>query len=109
MNDVLDRGTRNALVVAVHKAIVATFNEGDWMSLGFQADTLPFIERHSRLLHSLSWKDPDYPEHTMTAVTKMVANDLANLGVMLENPKIVAWLRQNDVAMYATFFSRDEP
>lgn len=109
MSDIVDRGTRNALVVAVHKVIVATFNEGDWRSLGFQTDTLPFIERHSRLLGSLSWKDSDYPEHAMTAVVKMVDNDLANLGVMVENPKIVAWLRENEAILYATFFAGDEP
>jgi hypothetical protein len=40
VSDILDRGTRNALVVAVHKAIVATFDEGDWRSLGFQMDTM---------------------------------------------------------------------
>lgn len=109
MSDNLDRKTRNALVVAVHKAIVATFNEGDWRSLGFQTDTLPFVERHARLLRSVSWQDPDYPEHAMTAVVKMVGNGLENLGVILENPKIVAWLRENDVVLYATLFGGGEP
>jgi hypothetical protein len=96
-------------VVAVHKAIVATFDEGDWRLLGLQTDTLPFIERHPRLLKSLSWEDPDYPGNAMTALTKMVGNDLANLGVMLENPKIAAWLRENEVTLYATFFGGGEP
>jgi hypothetical protein len=109
MSDILDRETLNALVVAVHKAIVATFNEGDWRSLGFQTDSLPFVERHSRLLQSLSWNDLDYREHAMTAVVKMLGDDLANLDVMLKNPKIVAWLRENEVILYATLFGGDEP
>jgi hypothetical protein len=49
-------------VVATHKAIVATFDEGDWRSLGFQTDTLQMIERHPRLLRGARWKtNEDYP------------------------------------------------
>lgn len=109
MGDNLDRETRNALAVAVHEAIVATFNESDWRSLGFQTDTLPFVKRHSRLLRSLSWNDPDYREHAMTAIVKMLDDDLANLAVMFKNPKIVGWLRENEVILYATLFGGDEP
>jgi hypothetical protein len=62
MSDDLDRKTLNALVVATHKAIVATFDEGDWRSLGFQTDTLKEIEWHPRLLRGARWKtNEDYP------------------------------------------------
>jgi hypothetical protein len=104
MSDVLDRETRNALLVAVHKAIVASFDEGDWRSLGFQTDTLKWVERHPRLLRGVNWKNEDYPGHALTAVTMMLDRDLTNLGVMLENPKIRGWLRQNEPTLYADFF-----
>jgi len=95
-------------MVATHKAIVATFDEGDWRSLGFQTDTLQMIEQHPRLLRGAHWKNEDYPGQAMTFVTKILDRDLENLNVMLENPKVRAWLRANEPTLYAVFFD-DEP
>src|SRR5947209_2580667 len=108
MSDVLGQEGINALMVAIHKAIVATFEAGDWRSLGFQTGTLEQIERHDRLLRSLDWKDKDYPGHAMTFVTRTLDRNLEHLNVMLENPKVRGWLRSNEPALYARFFD-DEP
>jgi len=104
MSKILDRDTRNALMVSIHKAIVASFDEGDWRSLGFQTDTLKWVVNHPRLLRGVIWKNEDYPGHALTAVTLMLDRDLGNLGVMLENSKIRSWLRQNDPTLYSEFF-----
>jgi AbiJ N-terminal domain 5 len=104
MGKTLDRADINRLMVAIHKAIVATFTEGDWRALGFQTDTLAWVTGHRRLLRSLDWKDEDYPDNALAAVTTMLDKDIANLGVMLENEKIVAWLRENDRPLYSEWF-----
>jgi hypothetical protein len=108
MSDVLGQKSINALMVAIHKAIVATFDAGDWRSLGFQTGTLKEIERHGRLLQSLRYTDADYPGHAMTFVTMILDRDLGHLNVMLNTQKIRDWLRANEPVLYTQFFD-DEP
>jgi hypothetical protein len=76
MSKVLDRETRNALMVAIHAAIRATFDEGDWRSLGFQTDTLKLVTSHPRLLRGAIWKNDDYSGHAMTVVTRMLDSNI---------------------------------
>ncbi len=109
MSEVLDRETRNALFVAIHEAIVATFDEGDWRSLGFQMDMLNLVKSHPRLLKSLNWRDADYPGHALTVLTKMLDADMGNLEPMLQDPKIIAWLRENKPELCAEFFDDAAP
>lgn len=104
MGKTLDRSDINRLMVAIHKAIVATFTDGDWRALGFQTGTLEWVTGHRRLLRSLDWEDEDYPDNALAAVTTMLDADIGNLGVMLQNEKIVAWLRDNDRPLYAEWF-----
>jgi len=79
------------------------------ISLGFQTDMLSLVERHPRLLRGVVWKNEDYPSHALTVMTKMLDSDLANLGVMLQNPKIIAWLRENEPELYVEFFDDGAP
>jgi AbiJ N-terminal domain 5 len=104
MCNTLNQSDINRLMVAIHKAIVATFDEGDWRALAFQTGTLKWVERHERLLRSLSWNDDDYSGNALAAVAKMLDNDIGNLGVMLENEKIIGWLRENDRPLYGEWF-----
>jgi hypothetical protein len=64
----LDRTEINRLMVTIHKAIVASFDQGDWQALGFQTGTLQWVERHPRLLRSLQWNDKDYPDNALAAL-----------------------------------------
>ena len=50
-----DRKQRNLVVLAIQKAIDRTFNESDWKELGYRTGIDDWIERHPRLLRSLSW------------------------------------------------------
>src|SRR5581483_4854749 len=84
MNQAVDRKRWNVMVVAVHKAVVAKFDESDWRALGFQTDTLEWIEGHDRLLRSLHWSDNDYAGHALSAITEMLKLDRANLQIMLD-------------------------
>jgi hypothetical protein len=54
MGKTLDRSDINRLMVAIHKAIVATFTDGDWRALGFQTGTLEWVTVHRRLLRPIA-------------------------------------------------------
>lgn len=103
METILNQSDINRIMVAIHNAIVASFDKGDWSALAFQTDTLRWVERHPRLLRSLDWRDDDYPGNDLAAVTKILDTDLDNLRVMLENEKIIDWLRENDRSLYEEF------
>jgi hypothetical protein len=100
----LDRAAKNALQVAAHKAVVATFSAGDWLALGLQTDTLKMVEGHSRLLRSLDWGDPDYADNALSIIVKMIGKDAGSLFVMLNTPKIIDWIRENETVLYAEVF-----
>jgi hypothetical protein len=67
------------LIVAIHKAIVASFSDADWRTLGYQTDTRAWIEKHPRLLRSLSIGDDDYSGYVLSEIEKMLKMDLENI------------------------------
>ena len=96
-----DRKQRNLVVLAIQKAIDKTFNESDWKELGYRTGIDDWIERHPRLLRSLSWGDPDYGGHVLDAIEHVLEIDAANLDVLLAHPLIAKWLSENDPAALA--------
>ena len=58
------------------------FTAGNWTELGFLTGCDNVVQNHPRLLRSLSFGDPDYPECCLAVVGSMVRNDLANLKVV---------------------------
>jgi hypothetical protein len=109
MGESLDKAAFNPLMVAVHRAIVETFSEGDWRALGLQTDTLPWIVAHPRLLRGVNWKNEDYPDVALTALTKILQKDFGNWNALLGTPKLVAWLRENEPGLYGQFIGDAEP
>ncbi|MEO3935018.1 abortive infection family protein [Micrococcaceae bacterium Sec7.4] len=59
-HDAADR-LRNAIL----RHITKTFDKTDWIHLGLEAGMVDEIERHDRLLQSLSWGDDDYAQHAV--------------------------------------------
>jgi len=51
---------KGPVFVALQKAIVARFEDGDWRELGYKTGHESYINGHSRLLRSLKWGDDDY-------------------------------------------------
>ena len=90
-----DRKKRDLAILAIQKAIEATFNESDWKELGYLTGTYEWIENHGRLLRSLSWGDSDYGGHVLDAVEHILEQDPANLDVLIEHSKIHAWLSEH--------------
>ena len=62
-----------------------------------------WIDRHPRLLRSLSWGDSDYRRHVIDAVALMLERSPANLRHLVEYPPIAGWLAQNEPAAHAEF------
>ncbi len=71
-------------LVALKNHIVAGFNESNWRELGMLTNHLDQVERHSRLLRSLSFGDDDYEGNVLSMLQKMVNADPDNLGVIAE-------------------------
>src|SRR5262249_15323378 len=91
------------LIVAIHKAIIASFSESDWVTLGYQTDTREWIEEHPRLLRSLRFSDDDYGMHVLSAIDKMLKTDPENINIILETPSIRSWLQEHEASLYAEF------
>ncbi len=50
----------NKAILALKRAIVATFDDAKWRELGYLTDSIEMISGHPRLLRSLYWGDDDY-------------------------------------------------
>ena len=69
-------------LVAMKNQIVSNFSESNWREIGALTETLDMIERHSRLLRSLSWGDDDYDGHVLTVLKDMIDADEQNLAII---------------------------
>ncbi|MEX1098001.1 MAG: abortive infection family protein [Planctomycetales bacterium] len=104
-----DRRKHNRLVLALRKAIEATFHETNWKELAYATDTVEWVSGHPRLLRSLSWRDPDYGSCVLDAVDHIVERDPANLEVILDFPGIKEWLRKNEPSIHDEYCGGDVP
>lgn len=62
--------------------VAGKFTESDWKQLAQRIGFRDKVNRHPRLLRSLSWNDEDYPGHVLDMINAMVAADPANLEVI---------------------------
>jgi hypothetical protein len=83
-----DSKLRGRLMLALQKAIVATFNKGDWHELGHSTGQYDYIVHHQRLLRSLSWGDEDYGACVFEALRYFAERDFDALRAVVEHPKI---------------------
>ena len=71
-------------LVALKNKIVSGFGDSNWRELGALTETLDMIERHPRLLRSLSWGDEDYDGHVLTVLKDMIDADPQNHAIILD-------------------------
>jgi hypothetical protein len=88
--------SRGRTIIALSGAVLGTFSSSEWAELGYITDTDDWIDRHPRLLRSLSWGDDDYKGHVLDALKHILDKDPANLGRLLEYQPIADWLKKND-------------
>lgn len=90
-----DGRDRGRLIIALKKAICATFGASEWKELAYLTGTEEYVRGHSRLLRSLHWGDDDYPSHVLDAVEHILNVDPGNLAILLDYGEVGSWLREN--------------
>jgi hypothetical protein len=100
---------RNDIVLAIQRAIIATFGRSEWKELAYRTGAEEEITAHYRLLRSLDWNDPDYPANVLWGIETILEADKDGLEEMLTTPKIIEWLRDNEPAVYAAFGPEAKP
>ena len=71
-------------LIKLKNAVVDQFNESNWKELGALTNMLDGVERHPRLLRSLSWNDSDYDGLALTFLRKMIGENDENLSVVMD-------------------------
>lgn len=71
-------------LIQLKNAVVEDFDDSNWRELGALTNTIDEVERHPRLLRSLSWGDPDYDGLALVFLRKMIGPNDENLGVVLK-------------------------
>lgn len=104
---------RGKVILALGRAIVATFDPGRWLELGYLIGKQDLISRHDRLLRSLRFGDDDYSGHVSDVIPALLGTD-GPVGFNEENVKTIeefvgleAWLRKNDPALFAELYGGD--
>jgi hypothetical protein len=87
-------------VLLLARAAEATFSSSDWVELGYVTGIHDWIDRHPRLIRSLSWGDPDYRGHVIDAMG-LVLREPENLRKLIEYPPIGGWLAENEAGALA--------
>lgn len=71
-------------MIQLKNSVVEDFDDSNWRELGALTSTLDEVERHPRLLRSLSWRDPDYDGLALVFLRKMIGQNDENLGVVMK-------------------------
>lgn len=69
-------------LLAVREIAREHFSESDWRELGLLTDSDNVITGHPRLLRSLSWGDPDYPDTILPVLMGISKRDPDNISIL---------------------------
>jgi len=98
----------NRAILALKRAIVATFDDGKWRELGYLTDSIEMISGHPRLLRSLHWGDDDYEGNVLAVLPRIIGNDPGKLRAVEEFVGLDQWLKENDLALRAEIYDAGE-
>lgn len=90
-----DTKLNGRVMLALQKAIVAQFDNGDWQELGYLTGYHDYITGHGRLLRSLNFGDDDYGGCVFQVLNFFAQNDSDALIAVIEHKKIKPYLEQN--------------
>jgi hypothetical protein len=62
-------------LIELREKIVSNFDSGDWEEIGLLTGCSEIINRHPRLLRSLSWQDEDYAGNVLSVIRRIVEQD----------------------------------
>ena len=88
------------MILALKRAIVATFNHDKWIELGYITGLEEKICSHPRLLKSLAWGNSDYSECIVNLLeeVKVSSEETFNKIINFVNPK--RWLEKHDKKLF---------
>lgn len=81
-------------MLALQKAIVATFDSGDWNEIGYLTGYHDYIVNHDRLLRSLRFGDDDYAGCVFQVLNHFWQYDESALFHIADHTKIKAYLEK---------------
>lgn len=91
--------------LGLKRAITATFDYEKWTELSYLTGA-EYILKHPRLLRSLGFGDPDYPD-CVFQIVDLLCQDTRNIPIIdnYVNPK--EWLKENDPELYKQIYIED--
>lgn len=92
-----DNQFRSRVLMALQKAIVANFQEHDWIEFGYATGHQDFIRSHKRLLRSLSWQDDDYRGCVFDFLEYLVSRDVTAIYKMVEHQELRPYLEKHSL------------
>jgi hypothetical protein len=96
-------------ILALQKAIKATFDDTRWHELGYLLGKHDMIAGHDRLLRSLHWGDDDYGGCIFTVLPDLLESDFRNFQTVEEFVGLRRWLRRHDAKLYAELYDDKPP
>jgi hypothetical protein len=98
----------DAAIVALQKAILATFDQGRWEELGYHLRKHDVVVGHSRLLRSLSWGDEDYGGNVFAVLRRLLGDRYENLGRIEKFVGLQTWLGKEEPELYTELYDDAE-
>lgn len=77
----MDQALGNRLI-DLRARIASGFDAGNWEEMGLLTGASDVINRHPRLLRSLSWQDEDYAGNVLTVLRRIVEQDPRTLPII---------------------------
>jgi hypothetical protein len=99
---------RRQKILALARAAESTFSSSEWTEVGYLTATDEWIDRHPRLLRSLSWGDSDYKGHVFDTIAHILDKDEANLKRLVGYEPIATWLKTNEPGLYQALVANAE-
>ena len=65
-------------LIELKNQIARQFTKSDWLDLGYALGCYDIIEKHQRLLRSLSFGDEDYEGNILEVLTSIIKRDAKN-------------------------------
>ena len=69
-------------LVNLKDRLITKFESSNWTELAALTNMLEEVQSHPRLLRSLSWGDPDYEEHAIVFLRKMIGSNDENISTV---------------------------
>jgi hypothetical protein len=98
--------SRDKAILALQRAIKASFDDSRWHELGYIVGKHDVIEGHPRLLRSLQWGDEDYGSCIFNVLPQLLGTEFQNLGIVEKFVGLQKWLRKSDEKLYGELYAK---